>query len=325
MEGDIYMYEELEGLEEKFKVTDFPLNLGIEPTNHCNLHCVMCNNGRLTRPRGFMSMKLYKKIIDEVASESPGTRVWLDFCGEAMAVGWKLYYMIDYAKKQGLRNVCINTNGTLMKPEFADMLLDAGTDYISLDCDGYSKEVYESVRAGGDRDTFYANAGYLLQERARRGVGCTIDIKVIEMEQNKEEVGKIVQYWQERGAWTAIRRRSAWGGESPDRGDVDALQEGRIACGHLLGTCAVTWDGNVAGCAWDSDCKVSCGNVQEKSIRQIWQERNQGIVSVHMGHRWDDLWDICKGCQNWRNIGEMRYDENGNEVQRNYGRDERIF
>ena len=129
-----------------------------------------------------------------------------------MLVGYKLYYMIDYAKKKGLQNVCINTNGTLMKPEYSDMLLDSGCDYISLDCDGFSKEVYESIRVGGKRDVFYSNVEYLLAEKKRRNSKVIVDVKVIEMEKNRDEVGLIVQYWRERGAWTAVRRLITWGG-----------------------------------------------------------------------------------------------------------------
>ena len=38
----------------------------VEITNHCNLNCIMCNNDKLKRKRGFMDISLYKKIIDEI-------------------------------------------------------------------------------------------------------------------------------------------------------------------------------------------------------------------------------------------------------------------
>ena len=70
------------------------------------------------------------------------------FPWRANACGLEIYYLIDYAKKQGIQNVDMNTNGTLLKPESAEMLLDSGIDYISTDCDGFSAEVYESIRRG---------------------------------------------------------------------------------------------------------------------------------------------------------------------------------
>ena len=45
-DGGIIMYEALEGLEKKYKITEFPLNVAIEITNHCNLNCIMCGNDK---------------------------------------------------------------------------------------------------------------------------------------------------------------------------------------------------------------------------------------------------------------------------------------
>lgn len=318
------MYAEINPeLEKKYVITDYPLNIGIEVTNYCNLNCIMCNNDKIKRPRGIMSAEMYKKIIDETARENPHTRIWLDFYGEALIAGWKLFWMIDYAKKSGLTNVCINTNGTLMNKEYADMLLDAGTDYISLDCDGFSKEVYEAIRINGNRDVFYSNVEYLLEEAARRGSKTVIDVKVIEMEKNRHEVKKIVDYWQKRGAWVAVRRCSEWVGNR--RGNANNVAEGRIACGHGVGTAVISWDGIVGGCAWDYDCSMPAGDIKAESLKAIWMRRNENFLRLHFEHRWDELPEICRSCNNWRNIGEERYDANGVPVERKYGAKETMY
>ena len=160
------MYEEnLKELEKKYKIHDFPLNVAIEPTNHCNFNCIMCAHDKLTRKKGIMDIRLYKKIVDEIAEVNPDTRIYLDFCGEPLTTKYKLYYMIDYAKKKGISNINFNTNGSLLDEEMAEMILDSGVTYVSLDCDGYSKEVYEKVRKGGNRDKFYKNVEYLLRRK----------------------------------------------------------------------------------------------------------------------------------------------------------------
>ena len=78
------MYENLNKLEEKFKIHSFPLNIGIEPSNYCNFNCIMCTHNKITRPKGFMDIRTYKKIIDEVASTNPETRIYLDLYGEPL-------------------------------------------------------------------------------------------------------------------------------------------------------------------------------------------------------------------------------------------------
>lgn len=318
------MYEELKGLEQKYTINEFPLSIGLEVTNHCNLNCTMCTNDKLTRKKGFMDMSLYRKIVDEVAVESPSTRLWLDFCGEPLLAGYKLYFMISYARKKGLKNICINTNGTLLTKEYADMLLDSGIDNVSIDCDGFTKEVYESIRVGGDRDKFYENVEYILAEKKRRNItNMIIEVKVLEQERNYHEVDQIMEYWKERGAWTAKRRMRTWAGDVDNHNAIDDVD--RIACGYAVGICPITWDGFVPCCADDADAKYTWGDVKTESIKSIWTRRNKEFVALHMEHRWDELNEMCKKCSDWKIVGEMRYDENGNLMNRNYKANQTLY
>ena len=179
------MYEDVREVEQRLEMKDFPLNVIVEPGNFCNLNCITCANNKLTRPKGTMDILLYKKIIDEIAAENPYTRLWLDFYGEPLLQKYKIYYMIEYARKKGLVNININTNGTLLDREMAEMLLDSGISFISIDCDGFSKEVYEKIRVGAKRDVTYRNIEYLLKRKKERNITQTIiEVKVMEMEEN---------------------------------------------------------------------------------------------------------------------------------------------
>lgn len=264
-----------------------------------------------------MDIRLYKKIIDEIAEVNPDTRIYLDFYGEPLAAKYKLYYMIDYAKKRGIANVNFNTNGSLLDEEMAEMLLDSGLDYFSTDCDGFSKEVYEKIRRGGKRDKFFKNIEYLLERKKQRGdVLPIIDVKVIEMPENKDEVSQIMSYWQSKGAWTARRRMISWGGTN-DKASFD-LNADRIVCGSALGVLAITWNGIVSNCALDADATVILGDVNVESIQDIWRRRNEQMVKYHFSHEWDKLPPICQRCNDWQIVGEERFDEHGNPINKNY-------
>lgn len=318
------MYEELEGLESKLIKREFPLNIAIEVSNHCNLNCIMCGSDKIKRARGYMPIKTYKRIIDEVAVESPSCRIWLDFYGEALLVRWKLYYMIDYAKKKGLTSININTNGTLLDEDMAEMLLDSGIDYISLDVDGYSSEVYEKIRVGGKRDVLYKNIEYLLKRKKELKKKVIIDIKVIEMEENKHEVDMILEHFRKLGAWTAVRRLISWAGEK-ETTNVDSIGVNRIACAPATGTCAITWDGNVANCGLDGEADIIWGNVNELAIKKIWEKRNEEMVIKHLEHKFSELPEMCQKCTDWMFVGEKRWDEKGNIIERNYNSEKGIY
>lgn len=315
------MYEEIKNVEKKFQVTDFPLNIIVEPGNFCNLNCTTCANNKLTRPRGRMDILLYKKIIDEIAYENPYTRLWLDFYGEPLLQKFRIYYMIDYARKKEIKNININTNGTLLDKEMSEMLLDSGINFISIDCDGFTKEVYEKIRVGANRDITYDNIDYLLKRKKELNDTQTIiEVKVMEMEENKHEVEKIVHYWREKGAWTTTRRLISWAGMCEDI--IPEVKEERIACGNAVGILPITWEGEAVNCVMDVDAQYVCGNVKEESIKSIWQRRNEDMVRKHIEHRFDELPEICQNCSDWVIIGEERYDEKGNRVNKNYNQND---
>ena len=53
-----------------------PISIQIEPTNHCNYRCFFCPTGdkalleKVSRPKGYMPFKLFKKIINDICEMS---------------------------------------------------------------------------------------------------------------------------------------------------------------------------------------------------------------------------------------------------------------
>ena len=278
----------------------------------------------MTRSKGRMDIRLYKKLIDEIAIENPYVRIWLDYYGEPLLQQFKLFYMIDYAKKKGLSNISFNTNGTLLNQEMTEMVLDSGLDFISIDCDGFSKEVYEKIRVNANRDVTYANIEYFLKRRAERGLKKPIvEVKVMEMQENAHEIDTIIKYWRNRGAWTTTRRLISWAGMVDEISPI--AQENRVACGNAVGVMAITWDGKVVNCVMDVNAEYVCGDANTESIKEIWKRRNETMVRKHIEHRFDELPEICRNCTDWMIIGEQRFDENGDPIEKSYQHDESML
>lgn len=223
-----------------------------------------------------------------------------------------------------MKNISFNTNGTLLDQEMAEMLLDSQIDFISIDCDGFSKEVYEKIRVNGNRDVTYNNIEYILKRKKELGLSKPIiEIKVMEMEENKHEIDQIIKYWRERGAWTTTRRLISWAGLVDDI--KPELRDDRIACGNAVGIMAITWEGEVALCVMDVNAEHVCGNVKHDSIKNIWQRRNREFVAKHMEHRFDELPLICQNCTDWEIIGEERFDESGESRDKSYDHDDAML
>ena len=44
-----------------------------------------------------------------------------------------------------------------------------------------------------------------------------------------------------------------------------------------------------------------------------------------MEHRFDELPKICQNCTDWEIIGEERYDENGNRMDKSYAENDQML
>jgi len=106
-----------------------------------------------------MPFELWRKCADEIAQVSPETECWFSGSGEPLLEPQRLCQMISYGKSVGLQALYLNTNGMLLTPEVADLVLDSGVDLVVFGVDGYTPATYSAIRVGGIRDELYANIG----------------------------------------------------------------------------------------------------------------------------------------------------------------------
>ena len=107
----------------------------------------MCPNQFIPKEKkGYMDFGLYKQIIEQIAPHT--SSVYLLVGGESL-LHPKLPEMVAYARRYGIR-VLLNTNATILTPMLSKRLIDAGLSHITFALDGYTKDVYESIRVGAD-------------------------------------------------------------------------------------------------------------------------------------------------------------------------------
>jgi radical SAM protein with 4Fe4S-binding SPASM domain len=292
----------LRELEARQHLHDFPPQVIIETTAACNLTCAHCSHDAMTRPVGHMSMVLYRKIVDEIAERAPHTEVWPTFYGEAFLLGYRLFYMLQYAKRRGLTNLVLNTNGTRFTEEVAEWVIESGLDLVMFSLDGFSAEVFERIRVGAHRDEVFANVERLLAIKARRGAKTPrVEVQFSMMDQNEHEVDRFREYWLARGADVKVREKLSWGGAvAADNLDP---QLHRIACPWALRTGAIHWNGDVVACAVDYEGRFVAGNLTETSIHELWTGPHRRLEEQHLRHEFADLPAPCHDCLDWQVAG----------------------
>src|SRR5262245_40970682 len=174
-----------------------PDRVYVESTNHCNLKCIMCPTGIgvLARPKGYMDMALYRRIVDEIGG----------VVGSAVLHSWgeplmhpDLFEMIRLGKRAGIR-METSTNITLLNAERAREVLDAGLDVLYLAMDGVTKETYERVRVNAKWEKSLRNIERFIELKERAGGGTKMVMQIIAMRETRSEVDAFVRRWDRAG------------------------------------------------------------------------------------------------------------------------------
>ncbi len=293
---NFFIYRAKWGFVAKYDhVTPFPLHLDIEVTEACNLRCIMCVHGTTGVPiTGRMDMSFAKSTIDQAAAG--GTKsIKFNWRGEP-ALHTGLEDLVAYAKKKGILEVQINTNGIPYTQKRIEKLIDAGLDRIIFSMDGATKETYEKVRVGSDYDRLTANIRKFHEVREAKGrVKPFIRIQMVRMKENQAEVDRFLEMWKEIADDIAVKDVSDRGqGNAFYSGDQIAV--GRKRCNQPWQRMIVARDGKVFPCCSDWERTYTIGDATKVPLKDIWKgERMETLRDWNRSGRLDEF-DPCKGC-----------------------------
>ena len=84
----------------------------------------------LTLDARSLSMTEFKRVVSEVGAQ-PDTALHLEHFGWANQItGYRLYYMLQYARRAGVGHLTLLTDGAFWIEEAGDWLIDAGVDDV---------------------------------------------------------------------------------------------------------------------------------------------------------------------------------------------------
>ncbi len=262
-----------------------PIRLWIEPTNYCNLKCVMCLNKDLAKSeRGFMDFNVFKKIVEEASLFAHDINLF--HRGESL-LHPEIFRMIKYTKEKGLYTR-LNTNATLLNEERSRQILDSGLDCLSFSFDGYEKEIYEDIRIGANFDETLNNIlGFLsMKKKLDKGAPYTT-FTIIEFSDysSDEKKGKIKKEFMKRFNSLplerfVVRKPHNWaGGYDMEESNYS---NGSISCTFPWYSSTIFWDGSVLPCPQDFHGKLTLGNIKDSSLLKIWNGSEEILLRENL-------------------------------------------
>ncbi len=294
------------------KKLDFPNRITVELTNQCNVSCTFCPRQSVDMKIGFMSMELYKKIIDEASDHLP-VKLVIFFRGESL-LHPEFIECVKYAKDKGIGPIQYATNAFELTNDMADKLLETGIDFISFSLDTLDPEIYRKSRLCGNLDISRDNVIYLSKkcdEKRKKGLQVpTLQVSTVEIEEYMPEQGKFIEFWKK---YVDIVRVYY---EHDDNGkfrnvEVQRLLEEEVPerkpCRKLFTDLLVYWDGQLALCNYDWRGGLQGLNLNKMTIEEAWNSKlyEQLREAHNNGEIADDI--MCQNCQHWR----IDYMQNG--------------
>jgi hypothetical protein len=268
------------------RAPQWPEIVQIESTNICNARCVFCPRDEMHRKQGVMDDALYRKVVDECAAL--GIRhLRLHNFGEPF-VDRRLAQKVAYAKQQGIPEVGVISNGSLIDEQVARAVVEAGLDAINISVDASGREVFERTRIGLKYDIVIANIERLVRIRGALGRTHPKLILSFVRQGNGDEERAFIERWRRVADKVHITDIHNWAGTLNRDSDV------RFPCYRQWLTFTVLWDGRVSLCCADFDGTVTLGDLRTAGIREICN--SDAYRAVRREQLESGGPDICRAC-----------------------------
>lgn len=295
-----------------------PLRVHLHITRECNLRCKHCY-ARAGKPhQAELSDTDILSIVTQFA-DLGGEQITITG-GEPLLRRELLYQIVEKAKEWGIKAVNVETNGTLVTAEDAEVFEKTGTK-VSVSLDGATSDTCNYIRGG----FAFEKATEALRRLARSKVDTAIGMTL--MSHNLKDSGKIVRLAKKLGvnvlSLNSIRiigRAEEYPNLAASTNDVTrafvrAWRTGRKlgvrtsfekqieqlkslsrkqGCGAGSSFLTVTANGNVYPCNMLQKPEFVAGNVRKQSLAQIWK-----TSPVLATFRKIDIHDVpkCRSCE----------------------------
>lgn len=278
-----------------------PLEVFIEPTNNCNLKCIICPHSTgIERGKGFMSLDIFKKILKEIVKIRV-LKTTLNFAGEPL-LNSNIFEMIRLVKTHHLYTR-IHTNATVLSDDYIKKLILSGLDELSFSFDDSRKEIYETIRVNASYEKTLANIKKFLEIKkeikAKKPFTIIQQIKLNGFEYDACESDAYQKLFSgfPVDKFHVIYSHN-WSGTCT--GQFIKKYDSRltkIPCNAIWFRLAIGWDGKVYACCNEMHGKLLIGDLNTtSSLLDIWNgPMMQRLRSIMLNSRYDEI-EACKNC-----------------------------
>lgn len=273
-------------------ITPYPIQIDFELNATCNLACPMCplsTESNADKSHIRFPFELFCKIIDDGVARGLKA-IKLNYLNEPL-LRKDLEQFIAYAKRAGVLDVYLSTNGLLLSKSRIESLLDSGLDRIQISIDAHSKEVYDIIRPGGDYDLVVQNVLALLEARKRReSLTPLVRVNFVRTERNEHELDSFVGFWKDRADMIGVQEMVLPTKSLESIHSKTTEKKSSFGCSFPYKQLVITAEGEVLPCCTFWGEKMPLGNI----ITQFEQQGSVDLCGFWLGEQMKELREIHK-------------------------------
>lgn len=284
---------------------EFPSQIIVDTTEVCNLACIHCPHETLKQKNiykgSFLDPALNKKLVDEVKSYGKSYTQYIRYTGNGEPLlHQNIFEMLKYAVDNSGVAITLTTNGTLLKQEKIENLLDTGVDIIDISIDAFSPETYAKIRVNGNLNITRYNVLNLIRSAKKNGSKTKVVVSYVEQKLNKNETFDFEKFWKSNGAeYVIIRRFHTNAGLLPDIVDASAETVRRYPCLYPWERLTLHPSGRLLYCPIDWNMYSHIGDYRDTTIKEIWQgDSYRELRKAHLDNNYENI-KCCKPCPDW--------------------------
>ena len=288
----------------------FPLCFEVESTYHCNLECPFCARGSGAGFRNIkhMSKEIWKRIIEEVEQHYLPS-IMMSHEGEAL-LNPDLENMISDARKAGVIDIWMHTNGQALTPNRSRRLIEAGLTKLNVSIDATSEETYSIVRPGGSSlAKVVENIKTFLEIRRETGrPDIRVRVSFVQTEDNFHERESFYDFWKEKVNVISYQKMVEMQVFESDKMreeyivkcKLNSVSISNFSCDHLWLIPVIDAEGNIIPCGMpvrEHTKDFYLGNILDgDTISGAWTGKK--MQSLRHAHRNNlaSKFNMCHGC-----------------------------
>jgi MoaA/NifB/PqqE/SkfB family radical SAM enzyme len=291
-------------LNRRDTVSSPPSQFYVEPTNICNHDCIMCAPKAKRGKPGYMSMDLWRRIVDNLHANGFMPPTTLIGRGEPL-LHKRIVDIVGYGSRHNIPCFII-TNGALLDEPMARGLLDAGVKKLQVSLNAHTQETHRTISRRDTYSAVMANTHGLLETIEKGGYNCHVSVMACDFDLTRNEIDDFKAYWTPRvdRVFTtevyAIQGHSRYAGTARSRKNLLDGHPGCMVPWYFIGA---RWDGTLTPCPFDFEENFVIGNAADDGYDMMtaWnQDACRRFRQSHLERDFsftDDKGYPCRACE----------------------------